>query len=107
MKRALQKGQCDFSDLLYVPLRHPAKIPKLYDWIFVDEAQDCDVAKLALVRQSLKSSGKVLAVGDRLQVRLVSFARCALGQYVRVRVYVFVCVGVCGGGSRCIVCVCV
>ncbi len=43
------------------PDRYP---PRKYDWVLLDEAQDLNAAQLAVVKACLKSTGRLLAVGD-------------------------------------------
>lgn len=56
----------DFNDMVYLPLIHKVKIWG-YDNVFVDEAQDTNPARRALVRALVKKGGRVIAVGDRHQ----------------------------------------
>lgn len=59
-------GTVDFDDMIYLPLLLKCRF-WTYDVIFVDEAQDTNAARRALVRASLRKGGKVIAVGDRHQ----------------------------------------
>ncbi len=53
----------DFDDMVYLPLFH--KLPFFrQDAIFVDEAQDTNPARRALVGAMLKKGGRIIAVGD-------------------------------------------
>lgn len=56
----------DFDDMIYLPLVKGAKFWK-YRWVFIDEAQDTNPARRALVRAMLAPGGRVVAVGDRHQ----------------------------------------
>ena len=56
----------DFDDMIYLPLLFKCSFWQ-YDIVFVDEAQDTNAARRALVRAMLKKGGKVVAVGDRRQ----------------------------------------
>ena len=56
----------DFDDMVYLPVFHKVRFWG-YDWIFVDEAQDTNPARRALVRALLAPGGRVVAVGDRHQ----------------------------------------
>jgi superfamily I DNA/RNA helicase len=60
------RGSMDFDDWLYMPIYCGAKLPK-FDIVMVDEAQDCDDARLAIVQASLKPKSMSVFVGDRLQ----------------------------------------
>jgi DNA helicase II / ATP-dependent DNA helicase PcrA len=56
----------DFDDMIYMPLYHRCRFWQ-FDVIMVDEAQDTNAARRALVRAMLKKGGRVIAVGDRHQ----------------------------------------
>jgi DNA helicase II / ATP-dependent DNA helicase PcrA len=56
----------DFDDMVYLPLIHHVKFWKFPN-IFVDEAQDTNPARRALIRAMLSKGGRVVAVGDRHQ----------------------------------------
>ena len=56
----------DFDDMIYLPLLF--RLPFFqYDNVMVDEAQDTNAARRALVRAMVKKGGRVIAVGDRHQ----------------------------------------
>jgi superfamily I DNA/RNA helicase len=56
----------DFDDMVYMPLIRRVRFWR-HAWIFVDEAQDTNPARRALVRAMLAPGGRVVAVGDRAQ----------------------------------------
>lgn len=57
-----------FRDMVYVPAMHPEwPSQRLYDFVFVDETQDTDVAQLSLVMRAVKPGGRIICVGDRRQ----------------------------------------
>lgn len=56
----------DFDDQIYMPLLHRVRFWQ-FDNIFVDEAQDTNAARRALVRAMLRKGGRVVAVGDPAQ----------------------------------------
>jgi DNA helicase-2/ATP-dependent DNA helicase PcrA len=56
----------DFDDMVYLPLMRKVRFWR-YDWVFVDEAQDTNPARRALVRAILAPGGRCVAVGDRHQ----------------------------------------
>jgi len=56
----------DFDDMVYLPVLLKVRFWK-FSWIFVDEAQDTNPARRALVRALLIPGGRVVAVGDRAQ----------------------------------------
>lgn len=61
-----QTNVIDFDDMVYLPVFHKVRFWG-YKWIFVDEAQDTNPARRALVRALLAPGGRVVAVGDRHQ----------------------------------------
>ena len=70
-QRALQASNAlseiiDFDDMIYLPLIRGLKFWK-YRWVFIDEAQDTNPARRALVRAMLAPGGRVVAVGDHHQ----------------------------------------
>jgi len=56
----------DFDDMVYLPVLHKCRFWQ-YRWVFVDEAQDTNPARRALVRAILRRDGRLVAVGDRHQ----------------------------------------
>jgi superfamily I DNA/RNA helicase len=56
----------DFDDMIYMPLLHRCKFWQ-FDVVMVDEAQDTNAARRALVRTMVRKGGRVVAVGDRHQ----------------------------------------
>lgn len=60
------KQTIDFDDMLYAPLIENARMWQ-NDWVLVDEAQDTNPARRALVKKMLKPGGRLIAVGDRHQ----------------------------------------
>lgn len=57
------KNIIDFSDMIYFPVFFNMKIWQ-YDYILLDEAQDTNGPRRALVKMMLKKGGKLIAVGD-------------------------------------------
>lgn len=56
----------DFDDMIYLPLIYKVRFWR-FDVVMVDEAQDTNPARRALVRALVKRGGRVIAVGDRHQ----------------------------------------
>lgn len=56
----------DYSDMIYLPVLHKMKIWQ-YDYILLDEAQDTNSTRRALVKMMLKPTGRLIAVGDSAQ----------------------------------------
>jgi DNA helicase II / ATP-dependent DNA helicase PcrA len=55
-----------FDDQVYVPAYFNLSARR-FDYIFVDEAQDCNPAQLAIIRNTLRPGGKIIFVGDERQ----------------------------------------
>lgn len=62
-----RKGIIDFTDMIYLPVAWQIKMPRLYDWVFVDEAQDLNAAQLEIVSACRSAGGRMVFVGDRFQ----------------------------------------
>ena len=56
----------DFDDMIYMPIYHKANFKK-YDFVFVDEAQDCSEINRIILKNLLKNDGRLIAVGDPYQ----------------------------------------
>lgn len=56
----------DFDDMIYMPLYYKARFWQ-FDNVFIDEAQDTNALRRALVRAILKKGGRCIAVGDEHQ----------------------------------------
>lgn len=61
-----QTNVVDFDDMVYLPVLLKLRF-WTYPWVFVDEAQDTNPARRALVKALLSPGGRVVAVGDRRQ----------------------------------------
>lgn len=62
----LPSAEISFNDQIYIAAKQKLS-PAKFDFVFVDEAQDCNPAQLWLVANALTSNGKLVAVGDRRQ----------------------------------------
>lgn len=62
----LQTDVIDFDDMVYMPLVHKMRFWG-YDTVIIDEAQDTNASRRALVGALVKPGGRVIAVGDRHQ----------------------------------------
>jgi superfamily I DNA/RNA helicase len=70
-KRLLKRSNAttniiDFDDMVYLPVLLKLRFWQ-YRWLFVDEAQDTNPARRALVKAMLRKDGRLVAVGDRRQ----------------------------------------
>jgi len=61
-----QTSIIDFDDMVYLPLVHKVRF-WCYDVVIIDEAQDTNPARRALLRAMLKRNGRLIAVGDKSQ----------------------------------------
>lgn len=61
-----EKMVLDFDDMVYMPLVHKCRFWQ-FDVVMVDEAQDTNAARRALIRRLVRPGGRVIAVGDRHQ----------------------------------------
>lgn len=61
-----QTDVVDFDDMVYLPVLLKLRFWQ-YPWVFVDEAQDTNPARRALVKALLSPGGRVVAVGDPRQ----------------------------------------
>lgn len=58
--------EISFDDQVYLPAALDLTGSK-FDYVFVDEAQDCNPAQLKIIQNALIPGGKIVAVGDRRQ----------------------------------------
>lgn len=65
-KSSRDTATIDFDDMVYLPLVHRCRFWQ-FDVVMVDEAQDTNPARRALVRALVRRGGRVIAVGDRHQ----------------------------------------
>lgn len=56
----------DFDDMLWMPIALGLELEK-FDWLFVDETQDLNFTQIQFVLGSIKSTGRIIAVGDPKQ----------------------------------------
>lgn len=56
----------DFDDMIYSPVQQNLRFKK-YDWVFVDEAQDCSATQRWILNALMKPSSRLIAVGDACQ----------------------------------------
>lgn len=56
----------DFDDMIYLPVMRGMPVKK-YDWVLIDECQDLNRSQLMLTLKSVKSTGRIIAVGDEKQ----------------------------------------
>lgn len=56
----------DFDDQIYMPVMNDFDMP-FYDIVFIDECQDLNPIKIALVKKLNENGSRIIAVGDRHQ----------------------------------------
>lgn len=59
-------NRIDFDDMIWMPNVLGLRLPK-YDMVFIDEAQDLNVAQINLALNSVNSTGRIVSVGDQFQ----------------------------------------
>lgn len=57
---------CNFDDMIWLAVRHGVRGP-VFDYVFVDEAQDLNAAQIELALRAVRKGGRVFAVGDDRQ----------------------------------------
>lgn len=80
---AEKNGTIDFTDMVYLPNRLNLR-PDPYPWVFVDEAQDLNVAQRELVMKCRAEGGRLLFVGDPRQA-IMAFAGADSQSYYTIR----------------------
>lgn len=60
------KSTIDFDDMLYLAVKENIALPK-YDVVFVDEAQDTNAIQREILKRIMKSTSRLIAVGDAYQ----------------------------------------
>lgn len=56
----------DFDDMIYLPIVNNFK-SHTYDWVFVDELQDCNRTQNELIKKMCNNKTRIIGVGDRSQ----------------------------------------
>ena len=54
----------DFTDMIYVPAVLDDLPLKKYDYVFVDECQDLNIAQQSIIKKIMKPDARLIAVGD-------------------------------------------
>lgn len=58
----------DYTDMIWLPnVLNLTTKKQLYDWIFIDEAQDTSIAEQGLIEKCFKRGTRFVAVGDNFQ----------------------------------------
>lgn len=66
LKLSNESKAVDFDDLLYFAVKDGLSLSR-FDWIFVDEAQDTNAIRRAILRKLMGPSTRLIAVGDPSQ----------------------------------------
>ena len=64
--KTINFSEIDFTDMIYIPYIKEYKVKK-YDYIFLDESQDCSVLQLELIKRHLKKTSILISAGDPRQ----------------------------------------
>lgn len=59
-------ARMDFDDMIWFPNVHNVPLPK-YDFVFIDEAQDLNLAQINLALACAGNRGRIISVGDERQ----------------------------------------
>lgn len=59
-------SRIDFTDMIWMPHVHGLKVDT-YDRVFIDEAQDLNLAQIDLALRSCNSNGRIVSCGDKNQ----------------------------------------
>lgn len=59
-------NRIDFDDMVWFPNVHNLALPK-YDFVFIDEAQDLNLAQINLALNAAGKFGRIISVGDERQ----------------------------------------
>ena len=59
-------ARIDFDDMIWFPAVYNLN-PQKYDFVFVDEAQDLNLAQIDLALRSVQANGRIISVGDEFQ----------------------------------------
>lgn len=57
----------DFDDMIYLPLVKKIRFNWRFDWVLIDEAQDTNPTRRAIITLAIKPGGRLVAVGDPRQ----------------------------------------
>lgn len=63
---AKRTGVIDYDDMIWLPVILNLPVEK-FDWVFVDERQDLNVAQFEFIKRLVNEYGRVVAVGDTRQ----------------------------------------
>jgi superfamily I DNA/RNA helicase len=82
----------DFDDMIWFPFVYRLNVGK-YDVVCLDEAQDVNVAQMAMIISARKINGRIIVIGDPHQCvdentlvnindRLIPIKHCEIGQHI-------------------------
>lgn len=57
----------DFADMIFFPAVHEDMVQEQFDFVFLDESQDCSKAQIKFVQNLLKPTGRLISFGDEFQ----------------------------------------
>lgn len=76
--------QIDFIDMLCYPMYYDIPLPRQYDWVFIDECQDLNIAQQHIMQKLVKPGGRWIAVGDPSQA-IYGFAGADVESFNKLR----------------------
>jgi DNA helicase-2/ATP-dependent DNA helicase PcrA len=65
--RLKSMSEIDFADMIYFPAVYLEIVNETFDYVCLDESQDCNAAQCSFIMNILKSNGRLIAVGDHFQ----------------------------------------
>jgi DNA helicase-2/ATP-dependent DNA helicase PcrA len=80
--QAEQQRIIDFTDMIFLPTYLTLAVPQ-FNWLFIDECQDLNVAQRELVLRLRAPGGRMLFVGDPRQ-SVMAFAGADSSSYARI-----------------------
>lgn len=73
----------DFNDMVFIPAIKNFKMKK-FDVVFVDEAQDINLAIISIIKKIIKPNGRLISVGDDMQ-SIYGFAGADYDSFSKLR----------------------
>lgn len=62
----VDKDALDFDDQIWLPVMRKSRVWQ-YDYVFIDETQDLNLAQIRLATMACRQGGRIIAVGDNRQ----------------------------------------
>lgn len=84
--RSFTKKHCylDYADMIFLPVSNPKiRVPQ-FDFVFIDECQDLNLAQQQFLNRLTKPKGRMITVGDDRQA-IYSFAGASIDSFERFK----------------------